>query len=297
MCGGEKLLCGAIYRPPGYKPAACNLAILSSLRCAASSKFDGFLICGDLNHPAVSWPEDGSPFIDVLSTSNSVSAEFVDCVQSLNLVQMVRESTFIGARGVPTQTILDLIFTDFNQRISSINHEEPLLVKVQAHHVLLFQYSFSPCIHRNSKVVSRPCYRKGNYSGLSSYFDKSQSTWDDRFAGVDINTCLQRFLDIYNKGIAEFVPLSNVNIVKNNCPWQSFSLKNLICNKKSCGEMCRDQDIILRNNPNHFDLITKYKSLNKIVKTTFREELMVYEEKIASTSVTDPKAFHKFISK
>ena len=32
-CGGEKdRLCGAIYRPPGYKTAACNTAILNSMR-------------------------------------------------------------------------------------------------------------------------------------------------------------------------------------------------------------------------------------------------------------------------
>jgi hypothetical protein len=69
---------------------------------------------------------------------------------------MVRESTFIGAMGVPTQTILDLVFTDLNQRISSVDHEEPIFIKVQAHHVLFFQYSFSPAIHRNFKVVTNP---------------------------------------------------------------------------------------------------------------------------------------------
>jgi hypothetical protein len=173
ICGAERVLCGIIYRPPGYKPAVSNLAILNSMRCAASN-FDGILICGDLNHTAVSWTEDESPFIDVQSTSKSVSSEFVDCVQSLNLVQMVRESSFTGARGVPSQKIFDLRFTDLNQRISSVDHEEPLLVKVQAHHVLLFQYSFSPTIYRVSKVVTKPCYRKGNYKRLYTFREFSK---------------------------------------------------------------------------------------------------------------------------
>jgi hypothetical protein len=291
-CGCEKVLCGAIYRPPGYKASACNTAILNSMRRAASSNFDGVLICGDFNHPAVSWTEDGSPFIDEQSESNSVSAEFVDGVQSLNLVQMVRLPTFIGAEGVLTKTIIDLIFADMNQRISSVSHEEPLHIKVQAHHVLSFQYSFSPTIHQNSIVVAKPCYRKGNYMGLSKYFDEFQNSWDVSFAGVDINKCLDLFLDIYNKGITDFVPMSNVNIPKNNCPWQSVYLKKLIYDKK---KIFKDMKRSRHNQINSL-LVEKYKTLNKLVSKTCREELLAYEERIASCSVTNPKVFHQFIN-
>jgi hypothetical protein len=129
-------------------------------------------------------------------------------------------------------------------------------------------------------------------SSLITYFDNFQSKWDDWLAGVDINICLQRFLDIYNKGVAEFVPLSNVNIMKKNCPWQSYRLKNLICNKK---KLWRDVQRSRHNPQDHSLLLTKYKSLNRLVKTTCCEELLLYEVNIASSSVTNPKAFHKFI--
>ena len=89
----------AVYRPPGYIQSNCNSAILNSLKSAARANFDGILICGDFNHPAVSWTEEGSPFYDVHAVENAVSGQFVDCVQSLHLVQMVREPSFIGAQG------------------------------------------------------------------------------------------------------------------------------------------------------------------------------------------------------
>ena len=195
-CGVETILCGAIYRKPGYDRSSCDSAILKSMCRAAGSDFDGVLICGDFNHPAVSWTEEGSPYIDIQSTSNTVSDKFVDCIQSLHLVQLICEPSFIGAGGILAKTIIDLIFTDINQRISSVIHEEPLYINIQAHHVLSFQFAVSPAFNKLSKCIAKPCYRKGDYKAFSNYFDGFQDTWDQSFAGSDINECLSLFMDI-----------------------------------------------------------------------------------------------------
>ena len=45
----------------------------------------------------------------------------------------------------------------------------------------------------------------------------------------------------------------------------------------------------------HLSLIKEYKSLNKLVKTTCRNDLRVYEDRIASNCISNPKVVHKFI--
>jgi hypothetical protein len=38
--------------------------------------------------------------------------------------------------------------------------------------------------------------QEGDYKAFSNYFDGFQDTWDQSFAGSDINECLSLFMDI-----------------------------------------------------------------------------------------------------
>ena len=175
--GCESILCGAIYRPPECKEGVWDTAINNSLEFASNAKFDGVLICGDFNHPAVNWSDEGHPFIGAEAQNSNISDQFVDSVLNLDLVQMIKEPTFIGRGGILTGNILDLIFTDLNQRVRGIIHDEPLDYKVQGHHVLTFDYYVKSSPIKSVVSPDKLNYRRGDYKGLSEYFDKFQDQW------------------------------------------------------------------------------------------------------------------------
>ena len=109
------------------------------------------LICGDFNHPTVSWTEHGYAFRGDQSKSSPASAKFISDVGNLNLIQKVREPTFTCKRG---DSILDLIFTDNDQRIKSIEHGEPLEFHLQGHHILNFKYLVSSGLSKSIKLIA-----------------------------------------------------------------------------------------------------------------------------------------------
>jgi hypothetical protein len=75
-------------------------------------------------------------------------------------------------------------------------------------------------------------------------------------------------------------------------PGRVSTLKKIIYDKKKIFKDMKRS----RHNQIYSLLVEKYKSLNKLVIKTCREELLAYEERIASCTVTNPKAFHQFIN-
>ena len=291
--GCESILCGAIYRPPECKEGVWDTAINNSLEFASNAKFDGVLICGDFNHPAVSWSDEGHLFIGAEAQNSNISDQFVDSVLNLDLVQMIKEPTFIGRGGILTGNILDLIFTDLNQRVRGIIHDKPLDYKVQGHHVLTFDYYVKSSPIKSVVSPDKLNYRRGDYKGLSEYFDKFQDQWMGLFSGGDINEILKKFMKIYTDGIAQFIPKCKLYQSNNNCVWQNTRLKKLIVKKK---KLWRDVRRSKNNGIAHSILIDRYKHLNKLVKSLCRKGLKLYEYKLASNCKDNPKSVHKYIN-
>ena len=137
--GKENILCGCIYRPPLSVRVDGDTEILAALTSASKSQYDGILICGDFNHPSLSWTNEGLPYINVLSPGNTISKLYCDVILYLGIYQNVKDSTF-HKNNNNTNTLLDLVFADCSQRIYHISHNEPLQYNSQVHHVLCFDY-------------------------------------------------------------------------------------------------------------------------------------------------------------
>jgi hypothetical protein len=226
--GYENILCGCIYRPPGTKKSLCDSEILSNLLAASKSKCNGVIICGDFNHPTIHWSNSGYPYFPVGFKSNRVSRSFANFVANLQLSQLVSNGTFLKADFNYT-SVLDLIFTDMNQRVSCINHEEPFLFNRQGHHVLRFDYvcNITNIIAKQSSLN----YKKGDYIGLSNYFNSYQSQWKELFNNKSIDEILLIFYGIYSEGVKKFIKPYRVFSCKNKSVWQSIKLKRLIIKK------------------------------------------------------------------
>jgi hypothetical protein len=83
--GIEKILCGCVYRPPLYERVEGDNEILAAMTAASKTSYDGFIICGDFNHPSLSWTVDGLPYLNFLSPGNLVSKLYCDVLLSLGL--------------------------------------------------------------------------------------------------------------------------------------------------------------------------------------------------------------------
>ena len=287
--GYENILCGCIYRPPGTKKSLCDSEILSNLLAASKSKCNGVIICGDFNHPTIHWSNSGYPYFPVGFKSNRVSRSFANFVANLQLSQLVSNGTFLKADFNYT-SVLDLIFTDMNQRVSCINHEEPFLFNRQGHHVLRFDYvcNITNIVAKQSSLN----YKKGDYIGLSNYFNSYQSQWKELFNNKSIDEIMLIFYGIYSEGVEKFIKPYRVFSCKNKSVWQSIKLKRLIIKKKRLWKS-------IRRTGKRFistDIKEKYKYINKAVRKLVRRDLKFYENNIAMKSKTNPKMIFKYIN-
>jgi len=62
-----------VYRPPLSTWSDFDQEILSALTKASKMKYDGFIICGDFNHPSLSWSDKGQPYLNATLGGNAVS--------------------------------------------------------------------------------------------------------------------------------------------------------------------------------------------------------------------------------
>ena len=85
------------------------------------------LITGDFNYPEIDWEDGTSP----QETENKATI-FMEAVRDAFLIQHVSEPTH--CRGDQTAIILDLVFTNEDNMITSIDHKAPL---GKSHHQIL----------------------------------------------------------------------------------------------------------------------------------------------------------------
>ena len=85
------------------------------------TKYDGILICGDSSNNQVDrW---GDTYIDYKGNCAASGRFFENVSIKLKLHQHVKDPTFYN--GTENGSILDLIFSDCNDRVNNIIHDEP----------------------------------------------------------------------------------------------------------------------------------------------------------------------------
>ncbi len=137
--GEEKVLCGCVYRT-GSSSYTENLAIIRSLNQAScfylKSKCSGILICGDFNYSSIYWYES----YNVLHVENDLQAnDFINCLNNCFFHQNIINPTF-QVKLRTESNVIDLILTESENKVFSINHLPPLGGLVHGHHVISFNY-------------------------------------------------------------------------------------------------------------------------------------------------------------
>ena len=154
------LICG-IYRSDSGTQVN-NIQLNELMKEVSDLKSSHLLIAGDFNYRHIAW--------DSLTTTkgeNSNEYHFVETIKYCYLNQQVIKHTRAG-RHKETPSLLDLIFTDEENRVDKVEHQSPL--GKGDHDVLIFNYSIRLNINHKPTVIYN--HSKANYPNMNAELEK-----------------------------------------------------------------------------------------------------------------------------
>jgi len=244
------------------------------------------MIAGDFNFPRVKWINGSGLFNS--GSMERIENTFIETLDDCALTQCVIEPTFgrIAPSEIDTNltegNILDLLLTCSPERILSIQHEAPLGNLKCAHDVLTWDLAVST-VGQTTESRCRLNYNRANFVELSREF--SQCDWTSLFEKCDVNTCFERFLNVYENACAKYVPRTKARPVKRD-KWISAEISDLLKEKrKTWFDMSRKER---RNRA----IRVEYNIMCKKIKKGLRD----YERDLASRAKHDPKLVYAYIN-
>jgi hypothetical protein len=161
----QKLLIGCIYRPPNSTPSVNSLiveSIVSARKSCYQKLYSDVVITGDFNFNSIDWSDSACPYV----TGDPQAQSFIDCLNECFLTQCVSKPTFQKAN-YDSNNILDFIITNYDEKLSSIEHSPALGTTKQGHHLLKCKYIVNESRPVNDKRKTVKLYQNGNYKLFS----------------------------------------------------------------------------------------------------------------------------------
>ena len=175
------------YRPPSNSSES-NQALIDAVVSLSASR--AIILIWDLNLPSLKWNLLPLCAHYILPTDQL----FLDCFDSLGLIQWVQEPTYPRSCNV-----LDLFFTSDPDRVGQTSVLPPLPkcdhcpivvdYLFQSNHTVATQTKPYPLNERTPRH-----WERGRYNIMNR--ELSLTNWDFEFAHKDANACYQRFCDI-----------------------------------------------------------------------------------------------------
>ena len=271
-----KLLISCIYRSPNSMDIECieemrEILTNSKIR---NIKYGYRVYMGDFNFKEIDWERNSTNV-----GSNHLTTKFLEMVRDTYLSQHVTKET--RCRGDNQPSRLDLIFTNEEGMIDTIEHNAPL--GNSDHETLEFNFRFG--IKQKKHYQNKLCWFKGNYEKINAQLNKID--WNLKLAQGDINNLWQRFADelkiIYEENIPESKSMSR----KYDTPWINEESKIALVKKRKLWKKYR-----YNKNPQNK---TKYEEARTDANRLVRKAKYEYERTIAINMKEDNKIFWKFI--
>ncbi len=269
--GNDRLYIGGIYRSPNSSDE--NNKKLNDALASISNK-SHVLIMGDFNHPEIDWTDETSP-ID----PDHRASRFMEAVRDSYLIQHVKAPTHF--RGEQKPNTLDLIFTNEDGMVKTVNHLAPL---GKSHHqILTYDYH---CYTEINRKKPRLNYNIGNYDKLRDLL--SNLNWSDCLTG-DLETSWDAFLRKLNDAITSSIPLNknSVSPLKNRLP--------LWTNERALVKVKKKREAFKRylHTREGKDYLLYAQARNQ-AKHESRKAVQIFESKVAQQAKTNPKAFFAY---
>ena len=188
------LLVVVAYRPPSNSPEA-NHALIDAIVSTAIGH--EVILMGDFNLPSLKWnlPPITSHYIP---PSEQL---FLDCFDSLGLLQWVSEPTY-----PQSSNVLDLFLTSDPDRVGQVKILPPIPKCDHCPFIVdyIFQGSFTSPSQASPHVAKARLWERGRYPIMNRELDSVD--WDFEFAFQDVNACFQRFCAIVHSLVVALVP-------------------------------------------------------------------------------------------
>ena len=241
-------------------------------------KSSHLLITGDFNYRDINWPS-------LTTTKGELSKEhsFIETVKYCYLHQQVVKHTRAG-RHTETPSLLDLILTDEQDRISHVQHNSPL--GKSDHDVLIFDYNIRLNINYKPQVMYN--HAKANYSNMNK----------------ELESKLQP--EIYNNDVDSLWNHIKDNIIiaqKNNTP----VINSIKSQKwKTLGSIPLDGDITAEIRKKHrlwqryyetksIEKFEQYKQQRNKVTRLLESSQKEHEKSLSENAKNNPKKLWKYI--
>ena len=269
--GKNTLIFCSVYRSPNSTEE--NDIGLHNLLYTLSTQAQGNLvITGDFNYPNIDWD-----LYRNLNDTMDKEFRFLEIVKDCFLFQHVNKPT--RGRGTNIPSILDLVLTDEENLLDTLEHEAPL---GKSDHAML-NIKIRCTGSEETSSITRWNYDKGNYEKMKEIFNTAINThYLDQEQTVD--DMWNKILELYNRAIEECIPRkkNKSRSWKGKVPLDRDALA-LIKRKDRLWKKCirsRDEQAY-----------TEYCRVRNKVRRLTRKAQSIYEKSVAKQAKTNPKNF------
>ena len=270
---GTLILLGCIYRNTQTNDKeASTLKLTNLLNETKNIKYDKMIITGDFNFPKINW--------NLPNNMGGSTETFIDCTQDLFLTQMIKGTT--RSRAGHESSILDLLFTNDETSVSSVEHFAPL--GLSDHDVLMITLNF-PMPPTNKTQPPRFNFKKANYSALGDFL--TQTDWSN-LEGMNVNEAWTYFRDTLYKGFENFVPKTRAKNVKKQPIWMNKKCMKSIKKKYALYKKYKKSQSYY----NYQNYIKTRNESKKLVKKAIKN----LERQISKDSKTNTKSFWRYVN-
>ena len=275
----DHLLCANVYRREKSSNEN-NDKLLKILETLSMNKNSQLVIMGDFNLRDINWNDLSCPG----SNLDDFNHRFLECVRDSYLFQNITEPT--RKRGRDKPSVLDLIFTNEENMIKSIDYLAPL--GKSDHSILKFYVPYEDAYNAPKITVN---YEKGNYKALNETIENTD--WPEllRDCQDNVNEQWKVFKNIFYEAEKKFVPRKKVFVngtksKKLSCPLDRKSLRKIKKKNKIWSKVRKDLTSVEEN--------MQYNRIRNQVRRLTRKAKKSMERNIAKNSKSNPKAFWRY---
>ena len=238
----------------------------------------GLLVARDFNLPEIDWSSGWSL---VRGGDCSAGFRFAETFDDLYWCQSVCKPTFNRANG-HASNVLDLVLSESDGRVGTVDHGPGLGCKLQAHQSLRWSYQLNDATCR-TECLSRRNYVKGQYEEMNAHF--MSTDWHTVLQNKPLDEAYTAFVNKIKQAEEMYIPVARRKPGK-SAPWITSELKALTKRKRSMWYTklaSGGKDAVLNQ---------QYKEVAKLVKQRMRKAVQEYERSLAEDKVNPKRIYH-----
>ena len=266
---------GCIYRSPNANTATNDLLLQALREASNDNKYTHLLICGDFNCPSINWKDDIAP-----TNEETLGYKLKECIRDCYLTQHIKDHTH--RRGSQQPTTIDLVLTNEEDMIDTVNFEAPL---GKSHHATLV-FKLKAYMSKPNKPQKKVMYNKGDYEKLRRCMEGYE--WSKDLADLKCEDMWKMFCNRLTSHMKDSIP---VKTLSNDKPRPSWMTQEALTKIKKKTSTYRRYLATLSNED-----YTSYTRARNQAKWASRKAKKMFELRLSRETKNNPKAFYKYVN-